>query len=91
MTMQADIAAAFARLTQAVNNAAGRHEPVFAYGSDGKLSTITYSDAATKTFNYAADGKLNTLVFSDGSVTLTKTFNYTDGVLTSITEAVTGG
>ena len=60
--------------------------PSFTY-TNGLLTSVEYDDNITKTLTYTAD--LLTAVSVDdgaGSVT-TKTLNYTNGVLTSITES----
>ena len=60
------------------------NNPSFSY-SNGLLTAITYGNGATKTFVYSS-GALSSVSLVDGAVTTTKTLNYTDGVLTSITE-----
>lgn len=60
------------------------NNPSFSYSS-GLLTAITYGNGATKTFVYSS-GALSSVSLVDGAVTTTKTLNYTDGVLTSITE-----
>jgi hypothetical protein len=54
--------------------------------TDVKLTNITYSTGATKTFSYTGD-TLSSIVLVECAETTTRTFNYTDGVLTSITES----
>tara|TARA_R110002110_G_scaffold403273_1_gene621006 strand:- start:19 stop:447 length:429 start_codon:yes stop_codon:yes gene_type:complete len=60
------------------------NNPSFSY-SNGLLTVVTYGNGATKTLAYLG-GALSSVTLVDGSVSSTKTFSYTDGVLTSITE-----
>jgi hypothetical protein len=57
-------------------------EPEFFY-TDGILTRIEYADATYKDFAY-----IGGLVSTINNGVILKTFNYTDGVLTSITETV---
>ena len=59
--------------------------PSFTY-TDGLLTGITYGGGQTKAFVYAA-GVLSTITLNSSGVVTTKTLNYTNGVLTSITES----
>jgi len=59
--------------------------PVFTY-TDSLLTSIAFDSSKTKTLTYNA-GILDTSSFFNGQVTVIKTFNYTDGILTSITES----
>ena len=58
--------------------------PTFTYTA-GALTSILYSGGATKTFTYTA-GALTRIDLVVGSKTFRKVFNYTGGILTSITE-----
>jgi hypothetical protein len=49
------------------------------------LSRVDYDGGLFKTLAYTGN-LLSTLIFFDGTTTTTKTFNYTNGILTSITE-----
>jgi len=62
--------------------------PVFSYNTDGTLAEIAYEGGAMKAFAYEA-GLLASVTehAADGTVT-TKVFHYTDGVLTSIAQAI---
>ena len=62
--------------------------PVFTY-TDGRLTEINYDDGLYKLLAYNGD-QLSTLIYYDGFNTILKTFNYTDGILTSITETELG-
>jgi hypothetical protein len=64
----------------------GSASPAFVYDA-GALASITYADGTTKVFTYTA-GTLAQLDTTRAGVITRKTFNYTDGVLTSITQAV---
>ena len=60
--------------------------PVFTYTGD-RLTQVTYAGGETKTLSYTGDA-LTSIAYYDGTVTTTKTFNYTpEGVLTHITES----
>lgn len=61
------------------------NEPTFTYTS-GQLTGISYSDTTTKVLTYNGDGTLDTLTITlpDSSV-ITKTFNWSGGILQSIT------
>jgi YD repeat-containing protein len=58
--------------------------PVFSYDTEGKLTGIVYSDNSTKTFFYDSEGTLIKIESTLDSINYRKTFNYTNGVLTSI-------
>ena len=60
------------------------NNPEFTYTA-GLLTEIEYGGGETKDFSYV-NGVLSTIDFDDLSTITTKTLNYTDGVLTSITE-----
>lgn len=53
--------------------------------ADGLLSSINYRSGQTKSFTYT-NGVLARLDFTDSGVVTRKTFNYSSGVLTSITQ-----
>lgn len=58
--------------------------PVFGYQGN-KISTVFYDSGLYKILSY--DGiRLSTLVYFDGVTTIQKTFNYTNGILSSVTE-----
>jgi len=59
--------------------------PVFTY-VDGRLVRVDYDDGLFKVLTYDGD-RLSTLEYYDGENFILKTFNYTDGILTSITES----
>ncbi|MDG1314008.1 MAG: hypothetical protein P8P29_00610, partial [Flavobacteriaceae bacterium] len=61
------------------------NNPSFTY-TGGLLTGIAYGGGQTKVLSYTG-GVLNTSVLTADSVVTTKTLNYTDGVLTSITES----
>ncbi len=65
------------------------HSPAFTYNGGGQLTTLTYSDGATKAISYNGDGTVATIVKAVGSTIVTKTFTYSSGVLQSISEVVT--
>ena len=52
----------------------------------GILTRIDYAGGEFKVFDYNADGTLNTIALTIDGTTTTKTLNYTDSVLTSVTE-----
>jgi YD repeat-containing protein len=58
--------------------------PVFSYDTEGKLTGIVYSDNSTKTFFYDSEGTLIKIESTLDSINYRKTFNHTNGVLTSI-------
>jgi hypothetical protein len=58
--------------------------PEFSY-TDGLLSRILYSGGETKVISYL-DGLISQVVFDNGSTVVTKTFNYIDDVLISVSE-----
>ena len=58
--------------------------PSFTY-TNGLLTAIAYGSGESKSFTYS-NGALSVLDFVDNGVTIRKTFNYTSGVLTSITQ-----
>jgi YD repeat-containing protein len=60
--------------------------PVFSYDTEGKLIGIVYSDNSTKTFFYDSEGTLIKIESTLDSINYRKTFNYTNGVLLSITD-----
>lgn len=60
--------------------------PSFTY-TNGKLTTITYDNGATKTLSYTGS-QLTSVVFTNGITTTTKTLTYNaDGTLSSITQS----
>ena len=59
--------------------------PVFTY-SGNRLSRVDYDLGLYKELTYVGN-LLGTLEYFDGTTTIIKTFNYTNGRLTSITEA----
>tara|TARA_R110000868_G_scaffold404089_1_gene681942 strand:- start:103 stop:606 length:504 start_codon:yes stop_codon:yes gene_type:complete len=68
------------------NKATPLTNPVFTYTND-VLTLVTYNLTDTKTFTYNLDGSLNTSTLTlNGNVTV-KTCNYTNSVLTSITDS----
>lgn len=58
--------------------------PTFTY-TNGALTSISYGSGESKTFTYT-DGLLTRLDFIKGSKTVRKTFNFSSGILTSITQ-----
>lgn len=60
------------------------NNPVFSY-TDGLLTEIQYGGGEIKDLSYV-DGILVTVLFDNLGTITTKTLNYTNGVLTSITE-----
>ena len=67
-------------------NATPLKEPDITY-VDSQITRIDYSGGEFKVFSYNLDESINTITVTIDSNTITKTFNYTDGVLTSVTEA----
>jgi len=79
-----------AQLRTARRNLIQGSAPVFAYDVNGRLSSITYSDASVKTFTYT-NGLLTRLdhVYSSPARTYRKDFVYDlSNRLTSITESL---
>lgn len=60
--------------------------PTMTY-TNGVLTSITYSDGSTKSFTYT-NNILTRVDYTKNSVTIRKTLNYTNSVLTSIIEEV---
>ena len=59
-------------------------KPTLSYIS-GKLSSVTYNNGTTKSLIYNSDGTLHALTITYvGQTPIVKTFNYTSGILTSI-------
>ena len=68
-------------------NAGSFSEPSFIRNDDGKIIRINYSSGQFKELAYYVSGKLNTITTTHSPNDISvKTFNYTDGLLTSITE-----
>ena len=53
----------------------------------GLLTRIDYDGGAFKAIDYNADGTINTVTLTDGADVSVKTFNYTGGALSSITQS----
>lgn len=60
--------------------------PAFTY-TLGILTRIDYDGGQFKILAYNLNGSLNTIALTDGGQVLTKTLNYTDDILTSITNS----
>jgi hypothetical protein len=60
------------------------NSPVFTYDNEEKLTSVVYSDDSTKTFFYDSEGTLIKIESTIDSINYRKTFNYMNGVLTSI-------
>ena len=64
----------------------GLFGPELTYAANA-LTRIDYDGGEFKVFSYNGDGTLNTIALTVDGVITTKTLNYTNGVLISITEA----
>jgi hypothetical protein len=64
--------------------------PTLTYDINGRVSSIAYADGSSKTFAYNGNGELASVVFTYGSRVYTKTMSYAGGILSSISESVTG-
>lgn len=71
-----------ATTTNVITNKA---QPTFTYNVDEQLINITYDNTTEKDFTYNGDGTLNTLTITyPDSSTVVKTFNWSGGILQSI-------
>jgi hypothetical protein len=50
--------------------------PVFVYGEDGNLETITYTNGTVKSFTYNANGDITQIDHNVGAYTIRKVFTY---------------
>ena len=67
-------------------NATPLEEPNITYVNN-QITRIDYSGGGFKVFSYNVDGSLNTVALTVDGTTTTKTLNYANGVLSSVTGA----